>query len=58
MMTGGGPGSETLTPTLYSYQQAFGAYNWPFGIASAWVVVAAVLPLGLGYLALARPEER
>ena len=58
MMTGGGPGSKTLTPTLYSYQQAFGAYNWPFGIASAWVVVAAVLPLGLGYLALARPEER
>ena len=58
MMTGGGPGSETLTPTLYSYQQAFGAYNWPFGVASAWVVVAAVLPLGLGYLALARPEER
>ncbi len=58
MMTGGGPGSETLTPALYSYQQSFGAYNWPFGIASAWVVVVAVLPLGFGYLALARPEEQ
>jgi multiple sugar transport system permease protein len=58
MMTGGGPGSETLTPALYSYQQSFGAYNWSFGIASAWVVVAAVLPLGFGYLALARPGER
>ena len=58
MMTGGGPGSETLTPALYSYQQSFGAYNWPFGTASAWVVVAAVFLLGVGYLALARPEER
>jgi len=57
MMTGGGPGSETLTPALYSYQQSFAAYNWPFGIASAWVIVAAVMPLGLGYLALVRGEE-
>lgn len=57
MMTGGGPGSETLTPALYSFQQAFRAYNWPFGVASAWLVVAAVVPLGLGYLALVRPDE-
>ena len=57
MMTGGGPGSETLTPALYSYQQAFGAYNWPFGIASAWVIVGIVLLLGFGYLALTRSTE-
>ena len=58
MMTGGGPGSETLTPALYSYQQAFGAYNWPFGIAAAWVIVGVVLLLGFGYLALTRSTER
>jgi multiple sugar transport system permease protein len=57
MMTEGGPGSETLTPALYSYQQSFGAYNWPFGIASAWVIAAAVVLLGLGYLKLVGGEE-
>jgi len=57
MMTGGGPGSETLTPALYSFQQAFKAYNWPIGVASAWLIVAAVLPLGLAYLALVRPGD-
>jgi multiple sugar transport system permease protein len=57
MMTGGGPGSETLTPALYSYQQAFGAYNWPFGLATAWVIVAIVLLLGFGYVALTRSTE-
>jgi multiple sugar transport system permease protein len=57
MMTGGGPGTETLTPALYSYQESFATYNWPLGVASAWVIVAAVLPLALGYLALARAEE-
>src|SRR3989442_486467 len=35
VLTGGGPGSETLTPALYSFQQAFRTYNWPFGVASA-----------------------
>jgi len=57
VLTGGGPGSKTLTPALYSFQQAFRAYNWPFGVASAWVVVAAVVPVGLSYLALVRPED-
>jgi multiple sugar transport system permease protein len=57
MMTGGGPGSETLTPALYSYQQAFGAYNWPFGLATAWVIVAIVLLVGFGYVALTRSPE-
>ena len=55
VLTGGGPGSETLTPALYSFQQAFRAYNWPFGVTSAWLIVVATIPLGLGYLALVRP---
>jgi ABC-type sugar transport system permease subunit len=50
MMTGGGPGSSTLTPALYSYRQAFVAGNWPAGVASAWVVAAAVLLVGAAYL--------
>ncbi len=54
MLTGGGPGSETLLPTLYSFQQAFQAHNWPAGVTVGWVVVAAVLLVGLGYLAVVR----
>src|SRR5207302_2036519 len=57
MMTGGGPGSETLTPALYSFQQAFKAYNWPFAVAASWLIVAAMLLVGLGYITLAGREE-
>ena len=57
MMTGGGPGSETLTPALYSFQQAFRAYNWPFAVTASWLVVAAMLLVGLGYITLAGREE-
>jgi multiple sugar transport system permease protein len=31
ILTGGGPGSATLIPALYSYQQAFQVHNWPIG---------------------------
>jgi ABC-type sugar transport system permease subunit len=57
MMTEGGPGSATQTPALYSFQQAFRAYNWPFGVVSAWLVVGTVILVGLGYLTLIRPED-
>lgn len=52
IMTGGGPGSETMTPALYSYQQAFQTGNWSTGATSAWLIVLAVLGVGAGYLAL------
>jgi multiple sugar transport system permease protein len=58
MMTEGGPGSATQTPALYSFQKAFRAYNWPFGVVSAWLVVGTVILLGIGYLALLRPREQ
>lgn len=58
MFTGGGPGSETITPGLFSYQQAFQTYNWSLGSSSAWVVVASVFALGAVYLALNRAEAR
>lgn len=56
IMTGGGPGSATITPALYSYQQAFQINNWPVGATSAWLIVAAVFLVGVGYLTLVRSE--
>ena len=57
ILTGGGPGTETTTPALYSYNAAFQVSNWPVGSASAWLIVAAVLLVGLVYLRLARSES-
>lgn len=56
-MTGGGPGSETITPTLYSYQQAFIAHNWRVGVTLAWLVAGTVLLCGVVYLVLAGAGE-
>ncbi len=56
MLTGGGPGSQTLLPALYSFQHAFQAHNWPVGVTSAWLIVTAVLVVGLGYLTVVRTE--
>lgn len=54
MLTGGGPGTQTLTPALYSFQRAFKTFDWPIGATSAWLVVAAVLIVGVGYLFMTR----
>jgi ABC-type sugar transport system permease subunit len=43
-----------MTPALYSYNQAFAISNWPIGAASAWLIAASVLGVGLGYVRLAR----
>ena len=56
MLTGGGPGTRTITPGLYSYTYAFKAHNWPIGVAAAWLVVAAVLLIGVCYVVLMRHE--
>ncbi len=56
ILTGGGPGSATLTPALFSYQQAFQFYNWPSGATAAWFIVASVLVAGAVYLTLSRAE--
>jgi multiple sugar transport system permease protein len=58
MLTGGGPGARTVTPGLYSYTYAFKAHNWPIGVAAAWLVVAAVLLIGIFYVVLMRREVR
>lgn len=57
VMTGGGPGSRTLMPGLYSYQAAFGHDNWPVGATSAWLIVAAVLLCGVAYVKFARQDS-
>jgi multiple sugar transport system permease protein len=54
ILTGGGPGNATVTPALYSYNQAFVINNWPIGAASGWLIAAAVLGVGLIYVRLAR----
>lgn len=54
ILTGGGPGTATVTPALYSYHQAFGVNHWPTGAASAWLIAAGVLGVGLVYLRLVR----
>jgi multiple sugar transport system permease protein len=54
ILTGGGPGTATLTPALYSYSRAFQTNDWPVGAASGWLIAAGVIAVGLVYLRLAR----
>jgi multiple sugar transport system permease protein len=57
-MTGGGPGTETMTPALYSYNKAFTFSDWPSGAASGWLIGGAVLLAGLAYLRSTRNADR
>ncbi|HET7421463.1 MAG TPA: sugar ABC transporter permease [Candidatus Dormibacteraeota bacterium] len=54
ILTGGGPGTATLTPALYSYDRAFVTNDWPLGAASAWLIAAGVAAVGAVYIRLAR----
>ena len=54
ILTGGGPGTSTLTPALYSYDRAFVTNDWPIGAASAWLIAAGVAGVGAVYIGLAR----
>lgn len=56
ILTGGGPGSSTITPGLYSYQQAFNVFDWIGGATSAWLIAGAVILIGIGYLLMAQRE--
>jgi multiple sugar transport system permease protein len=57
-MTGGGPGTETMTPALYSHDMAFTAGNWPAGAASGWLIGGCVLLAGLVYVRLASRSQK
>ncbi len=54
ILTGGGPGTSTLTPALYSYSRAFQTNDWPVGAASGWLIAVGVIAVGVVYLRLAR----
>jgi len=54
ILTGGGPGTATLTPALYSYDRAFVANDWPSGATSAWLIAAGVAVVGAAYIRLSR----
>jgi multiple sugar transport system permease protein len=56
-LTGGGPGSRTLTPGLYSYYQTIRAENWSGGATTGWFILLLVVVVGLGYLYTARRME-
>ncbi len=58
ILTGGGPGSRTITPALYSYTLAIEAHNWPRGTATAWLLLALILLVGLAYMGAVRPHAR
>ncbi|MHB8629766.1 MAG: carbohydrate ABC transporter permease [Aggregatilineales bacterium] len=53
-LTGGGPGSATMTPGVYSYNQAIVAQNWTAGGTPGWFIAGSVLSVGIVYLRLAR----
>ena len=57
ILTGGGPGTATLTPALYSYGRAFQTNDWPVGAASGWLIAAGVIAFGVVYLRLARGRQ-
>jgi len=57
ILTGGGPGTATMTPALYSYAQAFETNEWPAGAASAWLIAGAVLAIGFVYVRLASESD-
>jgi ABC-type sugar transport system permease subunit len=57
ILTGGGPGTSTLTPALYSYAAAFETNDWPAGAASAWLIAAAVLLVGVVYIWLSADRD-
>lgn len=50
ILTGGGPGTATLTPALYSFNAAFGTGDWPSGAAAGWLIGAAVFVIGAVYV--------
>lgn len=54
ILTGGGPGTRTMTPALYSYNLAYTSHNWPLGVTIAWLLEGLVLVVGVLYLILIR----
>jgi ABC-type sugar transport system permease subunit len=58
ILTGGGPGTATLTPALFSYDRAFVTNDWPSGSASAWLIAGGVAAVGAAYVRLSARWSR
>ena len=56
ILTGGGPGSETITPGLFSYDRAIKTFDWLTGATSAWLIALAIVLVGVCYILLSRHE--
>lgn len=54
ILTGGGPATETVTPALFSYREAYEFSNWPVGSTAAWLSTVLIGVVVLGYLVLSR----
>ncbi len=57
ILTGGGPGTTTLTPALYSYAGAFESNQWPAAATAAWLTAVLVMGAGLVYVRVVRDSE-
>jgi len=58
ILTGGGPGTRTMTLALYSYNLTVTSHNWPSGVTVAWLLEGVVLIAGIFYIILSRSEKR
>lgn len=57
-LTGGGPGSMTITPGLYSFVKAVNTFDWSKGAIAGWLTILSVVLLGAGYLSVRRNLQR
>jgi multiple sugar transport system permease protein len=56
VLTGGGPGSRTITPAMQAYNLAVQGHNWSLGATASWLLAALVLVAGAIYIRLVRAE--
>lgn len=56
-LTGGGPGTATITPGLLSFTASSVVMNWSRSATTGWLIAAAVLLAGTGYMFVMRRQE-
>jgi len=56
VLTGGGPGSRTITPALQAYNLAVQGHDWSLGATASWLLAVLVLVAGAVYIRLLRAE--
>ena len=56
VMTGGGPGVDTETLTLFAYQEGFKKFNLGYTSALSFLFLIVITIIGVTYLAILRPH--